>query len=286
MSENRDLLIRVARQLGPLRAELVFVGGATVELYFTDPASDRVRPTVDADAICEVTGYAEYYRFGERLRSLGFRQDMPDPIYRWRIGSDVLDVMPTDERVLGFSNRWYAPAIRAAQTVLLEPDLSILVPPPPVFLAAKLAAHENRGLADPLTSQDLEDVVALLANRPELSDEVAATDRECRPTFRIGSPGFSGTTTKLRSYRPSCPRRASYAGSSRRSPVESGFYPVDVLWIRPALPQRPVPQPSQSALTARRLEPPDVANEGVEAGRYHRAGEQGLGLLGNRPASQ
>lgn len=57
MSANRDLLVRVARKVHPLLDELVFVGGAVVELYFTDPASPRVRPTRDTDAICEPRGH-------------------------------------------------------------------------------------------------------------------------------------------------------------------------------------------------------------------------------------
>lgn len=182
MSANRDLLVRVAGKVRPLLNELVFVGGAVVELYFTEPASPRVRPTTDADAICEVTGYTAYHRLGDRLRELGFLQSprASDPPYRWRSGPDVLDVMPTDPDVLGFSNRWYAEAIRTSRTAALEPRLRIRIPTPELFLASKLAAHEGRGLDDPLTSRDLEDVVALLSNRPELPGEVRAADESLR----------------------------------------------------------------------------------------------------------
>jgi hypothetical protein len=31
-----------------------------------------------------------------------------------------LDVMPTDETIVGFSNRWYKPAIEAAAIVALD----------------------------------------------------------------------------------------------------------------------------------------------------------------------
>jgi hypothetical protein len=30
----------------------------------------------------------------------------------------LLDVMPTDEKILGFSNRWYGPALRQAAEIL------------------------------------------------------------------------------------------------------------------------------------------------------------------------
>ncbi len=85
MRSNRPLLTRVARQLEPLLPELVFVGGATTELFFTSPAAPEVRMTRDADVICEVAGRVEYHRLGERLRALGFREDASPgaPLCRW-----------------------------------------------------------------------------------------------------------------------------------------------------------------------------------------------------------
>lgn len=182
MNSNRELLVRTVRKIEPLLDRLVFVGGAVVELYFTDPASDRVRPTTDTDCLCEVTSYTEYHRLGDRLRELSFRQSLrdADPPFRWRSGDDVLDVMPSDPSVLGFSNPWYDAALEDTRSTEIADGLEIRVPTPPVLLATKLAAHEDRGADDPMTSADLEDVIALLANRPELVDEVEAADRELR----------------------------------------------------------------------------------------------------------
>lgn len=182
MNSNRELLVRTVRKIEPLLDRLVFVGGAVVELYFTDPASDRVRPTTDTDCLCEVTSYTEYHRLGDRLRELSFRQSLrdADPPFRWRSGDDVLDVMPSDPSVLGFSNPWYDAALADTRSTEIADGLEIRVPTPPVLLATKLAAHEDRGADDPMTSADLEDVIALLANRPELVDEVEAADRELR----------------------------------------------------------------------------------------------------------
>lgn len=182
MSSNRELLVRTVRKIEPLLDRLVFVGGAVVELYFTDPASDRVRPTTDTDCLCKVTSYTEYHRLGDRLRELSFRQSLrdADPPFRWRSGDDVLDVMPSDPSVLGFSNPWYDAALEDTRSTEIADGLEIRVPAPPVLLATKLAAHEDRGADDPMTSADLEDVIALLANRPELVDEVEAADRELR----------------------------------------------------------------------------------------------------------
>lgn len=51
MTANEDLLLGIAERLRPVLSELVFVGGATVELYITDPASARPRPTTDVDVV-------------------------------------------------------------------------------------------------------------------------------------------------------------------------------------------------------------------------------------------
>jgi hypothetical protein len=66
-----ELLERAATALGPLVDEVVFVGGATIVLWITDPAAPPPRPTVDVDVVVEVTSRLGYERFGERMRGRG-----------------------------------------------------------------------------------------------------------------------------------------------------------------------------------------------------------------------
>ena len=75
--------------------------------------------------------------------------------------------------MLGFSNRWYGPAIEHAQRVEVG-GLTIRVVTAPYFLATKLEAFDGRGEEDYRASHDLEDLVAILDGRPELVEEVAA----------------------------------------------------------------------------------------------------------------
>ena len=72
---NLELLVEAARFLKPLLGELVFVGGSTTALLITDKAAAEVRPTYDVDAIAEISSYAAYADFSERLRRCGFRED-------------------------------------------------------------------------------------------------------------------------------------------------------------------------------------------------------------------
>ena len=59
-SANIRMLKEVAHSLGNVAEEFVFVGGAVVELYATDPAPPPVRPTADVDCVVEVTSRQAY----------------------------------------------------------------------------------------------------------------------------------------------------------------------------------------------------------------------------------
>ena len=173
-NHNLDLLVQAARLLEPLLDELVFVGGCTTTLLITDRAAADVRPTYDVDAIAEITSYADYVDFSERLRKIGFTEDTSEgaPICRWRQKKTILDVMPLDEKILGFSNRWYRPAMKSAKERELEPGLSIRVVNSVYFCATKLEAFASRGKGDYMASHDLEDLLSVIDGRPELVREI------------------------------------------------------------------------------------------------------------------
>ncbi len=179
---NIEQLIAVAREVRPLLDELVFVGGCATGLLITDPSAPSVRTTFDVDAIAEVSTYAEYVGLAERLRDLGFSEDSSEgaPVCRWVNDSLVLDIMPLDAKVLGFSNRWYGEAVRSASAVGLEESLTIRVVAAPVFLATKLEAFKSRGMGDYFGSHDLEDALSVIDGRPELLEEI----RTAQPALR------------------------------------------------------------------------------------------------------
>lgn len=95
---NLELLIAAAEKLRPILDELVFVGGCTTGLLITDEAAAEVRPTMDVDAIAEITSYADYASFSEKLRNLGFTLDTNEgaPTCRFRSDETIFDVMPLD----------------------------------------------------------------------------------------------------------------------------------------------------------------------------------------------
>lgn len=141
--ENPNLaqLVAVAAKLEPMLDQIAFVGGCVTGLLLTDPAAASVRPTLDVDAIIAIASYAEFTRLENHLRELGFHESHAEgaPICRWLNGDLILDLMPTDASILGFSNRWYGPALENAQKTRIG-DYEIGVITAPYFLATKLEA--------------------------------------------------------------------------------------------------------------------------------------------------
>lgn len=180
---SAELLDIAATTLGPLLDEVIFLGGASIHLWLSDPAAPATRATDDVDVISAITTLAAYYRFGERLYERGFREAGDSHVIcRWRHHETglLLDVMPQDESVLGFSNPWYEHAIETAADRQLPSGSQIRAATPPSIIAAKLAAWKGRGNNDMLSSLDLHDILVLIDGRPELPDEMADEITELR----------------------------------------------------------------------------------------------------------
>jgi predicted nucleotidyltransferase len=196
---NLEQLIAAARLLRPLLGELVFVGGSVTGLLITDEAAGDPRTTLDVDAIAEITSYAEYAAFGDRLRALGFAEDTSEgaPLCRWVHHETILDVMPLDEKILGFSNRWYRAAMEAAIVQRLSDDVEVRIVTAPFFMATKLEAFKARGKEDFFGSRDLEDLISVVDGRAALVAEVQAETAELRAYVHGEIRGLLATTTFL-----------------------------------------------------------------------------------------
>lgn len=173
-SANIDMLQIVAIGLEEIKNDLVFVGGAVAELYASDPASSDIRPTTDIDCLIELYTRTDYSRLEERLRAKGFVNDtsMGAPICRWIYKNIKVDVMPTDEKILGFSNRWYLEGIENKIGKALPNGTEIFIFPPQYFLGTKFEAHKNRGGNDLRQSHDFEDLVYILDNCKDLLNDI------------------------------------------------------------------------------------------------------------------
>ncbi len=203
-----ELLERAAQALEPVLGDVVFLGGASIVLWITDPAAPAPRPTKDVDVVVEVTSRAAFHAFEERLRSLRFKEDQEDQedgiICRWRHRDDdlILDAMPADAAILGFENRWQGASIPHAVERALPSGATILATRPDYLLATKIEAFNGRGHEDFLGSRDFGDMISLIDGRQELVAEAQQSEPDLRaylaselsrlrvhPRFREGISG-------------------------------------------------------------------------------------------------
>jgi predicted nucleotidyltransferase len=185
-------LVLVARALGDLRERVVFIGGAIAPLLQTDPPFREARITSDVDAIIATVSYTAAQHVQDELVRLGFRPAMDARhAHRWITANGIpFDLVPTGEHLGGTGGIADRLAIDAAVTTTLEPGLRIRHASAPGFLALKWAAYQDRGRDDPLYSDDLLDILALLASRPALVDEVTGAPKQLRTYLAEQSGAF------------------------------------------------------------------------------------------------
>jgi hypothetical protein len=174
MSTNIDMLSCVAHGLGNFKEDVVFVGGSVAELYAANPELSDIRPTLDVDCVVEISTYIAYNQLEEKLRSLGFQNDITTdaPICRKIYKGIIVDIMPVNPDILGFSNQWYRGGMDNKVKITLPDSTDIFVFPVEYYLATKLEALNNRGGNDIRGSHDMEDIVYVMNNCLELPDNI------------------------------------------------------------------------------------------------------------------
>lgn len=174
--ENLNNIKVIYRALKELSGKVVFVGGATVSLYADRPSAE-VRPTKDVDILIELLQYRDYTAIKEDLRKKGFINDTESGVIcRYKIDDVIVDIMPTTENPLGFTNTWYEDGFSTAIEYSLEEGLNVRIFKPIYFLASKLEAFNSRGGGDGRTSSDFEDIIFILNNRLAIWHELNAAN--------------------------------------------------------------------------------------------------------------
>ena len=176
--QNITRIKAVYNALGELAPTTIFAGGAVVSLYADRPYDDT-RPTDDIDIVVELIDYHGYAAIEEKLRKKGFVNDFESKVIcRYKINGIVVDVMPISEKVLGFSNKWYAPGFKRAIDFEIDKQHIVKIFPAAYFIASKLEAFKSRGKDDGRTSSDFEDIVFVLNYRNKIWEELQKADKE------------------------------------------------------------------------------------------------------------
>jgi predicted nucleotidyltransferase len=160
------------------------VGGATISLYPDRPVLE-VRPTDDIEVIIEILNYVDRAKLEERLRSIGFSHDIESGVIcRYKIQGIIVDIMPTNDPSIGFTNIWYPEGFEKAVDHEIDERSIIKILSAPYFIATKLEAHKARGKNDGRTSHDFEDIVYVLENRESIWEEMDNSDSSVKEYLR------------------------------------------------------------------------------------------------------
>ena len=174
-STNITMLQTVANGLGDLKDEMVFVGGSVAELYVSNPAASDIRPTLDVDCVVELSSKIAHAKWEEQLRAKKFTHDTTQgaPICRFIYKDILVDVMPTDSNVLGFTNIWYEEGVDTKISKTLPDGTEVFVFRPEYYVASKFEAHKGRGGNDLRQSHDFEDIIYIYDNCPDILDNIS-----------------------------------------------------------------------------------------------------------------
>lgn len=162
---QKERLAKVLAALGSEAEDFCTVGGGAVWLYIPNANDETVvRPTDDVDFVVPAASRVEYYALDEKLRKLGFKNDVSAkaPMCRYKLREITVDFMPVDGKILSLSSRWFSEGLNARKSKGLKRGLSVNIFPLAYFLAAKFDAFNDRGAKDPRASKDLEDICTLL----------------------------------------------------------------------------------------------------------------------------
>jgi len=181
---DKQAVAIVAKGLGHLLDQMVFIGGAAIEFYIDDPAADEVRTTGDIDLTVEITTYGEYNRLLNELSQLGFKQSAESTnMSRVYYKGIAVDIMPSEDTPIGKTNSWYRPGFAHLKKNEVE-NLIIQLLELPYFIATKFEAFNNRG-GDPRVSHDFEDIIYTIDNCTTIVNEIIAADKTVREFIEL-----------------------------------------------------------------------------------------------------
>ena len=196
----KQILKIVAHALKDLLPEVVFVGGITTALHMRDEEAPKPTATDDVDLVLEITTIKDYEDLETKLRKLGFKRNLshPGPLCRFEYGEIVVDFMPVEPKILGFSNRWYKKGFESSIKEMID-EFEIRIFNLPYFLATKLEAFNDRGTKGALwESKDFEDIISVLDTRKDAIELIKSSPKDVREFINQALKKFLEDESRLR----------------------------------------------------------------------------------------
>jgi len=190
----------VAHFLGEIGEKAVFVGGATIPFYIPEEYWPRARVTKDIDIVLEILSHQENWKLEEDLRKKGFVNDTREgaPLCRWIVQEVTVDIMSVEEKIFGFTNKWYKEGYKKAfQLSAPLPEVKILLLL--YFLATKVEAFLGRGNGDFYGSHDMEDIISILevVNAEDISQNMESASEGLKEYLALHLKAFKENSNFL-----------------------------------------------------------------------------------------
>jgi hypothetical protein len=169
--ENPELVLfrNTAKRMQPMLSQLVFCGGCSTALMFSEAGFIRPSPPQWLDVIASTEGELGHMGLTIKLKEIGMREDTMIGRGRWKMGALTVCFWNVDPVFNPFASRFIRDAFAMPRKYVAAPELSVRLANAAFFMAMKLEAFLGRGLANYHSSDDLNDLVSLLAGRTEIA---------------------------------------------------------------------------------------------------------------------
>ena len=174
MIENAELKLcrALLNILKPIQEKVVYLGGCACALLATDAAIARV-PSNTLDLIVNTENDLELSSFTIELRKAGLMEVVSDNARenargRWIFGPLELNILNVNKQFDTFESRFTKEAFQNPRRYPLDAEKIRLINPA-YFLAIKIEAFQALGLNNYTKNSDLDDLIYIIASRPELA---------------------------------------------------------------------------------------------------------------------
>jgi len=169
--ENPELVLfrNTVKRMQPMLPQLVFAGGCATSMFFSEPDFIRPAPPQWLDVIASTEGELGHMGLTIKLKEIGMREDTMIGRGRWKMGALTVCFWNVDPVFNPFASRFIRDAFAMPRKMMAGPDLNVKIANVAFFMAMKLEAFLGRGLANFQSSDDLNDLVSLLAARTEIA---------------------------------------------------------------------------------------------------------------------
>jgi hypothetical protein len=168
--ENPELVLfrNTAKRMQAMLEELVFTGGCAISLLFSEPGFIRANPPQWLDVIANTTGELGHTGLTIKLKDMGMREDTMIGRGRWKMGALTVCFWNVDPVFSPFASRFIRDAFAMPRKYPATPEMKVKLANPAFLMALKIEAFLSRGQSNFQSSDDLNDIISLIAARPEL----------------------------------------------------------------------------------------------------------------------